>query len=267
MQLLLFSKMFQKLPLVKFAEFAAEVGFEGIDLTVRPNGYIEPNEVEEQLPDAIGIFESRGLKVPMITTEITSVDQPYAGEVFKTASEHGVKYLKLGYWKYGGFGFLRKQMSKIRKELEGIQEISRKHNITSAIHTHSGMFMTAEPAIVWLILEGFNPDFVGAYIDPGHMIVEGGLAGWLMGMDILSEKIRMMAIKDYAWFKTGGGWHVETVPLGEGLVPWKSVFENLKKIGFKGPISMHSEYDLPLNGIIRQTEMDIRYVKNILALM
>jgi sugar phosphate isomerase/epimerase len=265
MQLVLFSKMFQPLPLKEFAEMAAETGFEGVDLTVRSNGYIKPHEVEEKLPWAVGVFESKGLKVPMITTEITSVHQPYAEEVFKTASENRVKYLKLGYWQYKGFGFLRRQVNEIRRELKGIQELSRKYRVTAAIHVHSGMFMTAEPTVVWLVLKGFDPDLVGAYVDPGHMAVEGGLAGWLMGMDILSRKIRMVSVKDYAWFKPGGEWRAETVPLGEGLVPWETVFEILKKIDFKGPVSIHSEYDLPLDEVVRQTRRDVQYLRSILG--
>ncbi|MBO3801104.1 MAG: sugar phosphate isomerase/epimerase family protein [Thermoproteota archaeon] len=245
---------------------AKEIGFDGIDLTVRSNGYIKPSAVKEKLPEAISIITSKGLSVPMITTEITSVREPYAKEVFEVSSELGVKYLKLGYWKYNGFGFLKKQINEVRKELKNIEELSKKCNITSVIHTHSGMFMTAEPTVVWLILKGFNPNFVGAYLDPGHMVVEGGLAGWMMGMDILSKKVKVVSIKDYAWFKIEEKWNVQTVPLGDGLVPWKSVFEILKKINFKGPISIHSEYDLPLDEIIKQTKSDIQYIKSIMDL-
>jgi len=265
MQFIMFSKMFQSLPLTEFAEIVAGIGLEGVDLTVRSNGYIKPEEVEEKLPEAVEIFESKGLKIPMITTEITSVNQPYAEEVFKAAFENGVKYVKLGYWQYRGFGFLRKQVAEIRKELRKIQELSRRYRVTSAIHVHSGMFMSAEPTVVWLILRGFEPDLVGAYVDPGHMAVEGGLAGWLMGMDILSRMIRMVSVKDYGWFKAGGEWCVRTVPLGEGLVPWKTVFEILKKIGFRGPVSIHSEYDLPLDEIVAQTKKDVKYLESILS--
>ncbi|NHV98894.1 MAG: sugar phosphate isomerase/epimerase [Thaumarchaeota archaeon] len=267
MQLVLFSKMFQALSLKEFAEIAAETGFEGVDLTVRSNGYIKPYEAEEKLPWAVGVFESEGLKVPMITTEITSVNQPYAEDVFKAASENGVKYLKLGYWQYRGFGFLRRQVAEIRVELRKIQELSRKYRVTSAVHIHSGMFMSAEPTVVWLILKGFNPDLVGAYVDPGHMAVEGGLAGWLMGMDILSRKIRIVSVKDYGWFREEGEWRVRTVPLGEGLVPWRKVFEILGKTGFNGPVSVHSEYDSPLAEILKQTRKDVEYLKNILSLL
>ena len=265
MQLLIFAKMFQSMPLNEFASLAADMGFDGVDLTVRPNGYIKPKEVEEKLPQAIDILKSEGLSVPMITTAITSANEPYAKETFRVAAECGVKYLKLGYWRYKGFGSLWSQINEVREQLKGIQELSKKYNITAVLHIHSGMFLTAEPTIVWLILKDFNPDLVGAYIDPGHMVVEGGLAGWLMGMDILSDKIRMVAVKDFAWFKVDNTWRARTVPLGEGLVPWKEVFKILKQIGFNGPISLHSEYHMPLEKIIEQTKRDIQYVKEILA--
>ncbi|MEM1558459.1 MAG: sugar phosphate isomerase/epimerase family protein [Candidatus Bathyarchaeia archaeon] len=265
MEIIVFAKMFQKLPLPEFASIMSEIGFEGVDLTVRPGGYIAPSEVEERLPEAVDLLKSKGLSVPMITTSIVDAREPYAEETFKVASECGIKYLKLGYWLYEGFGKLKAQVEAVRRSLREIEKLSRKYNVTAAIHTHSGMFLTAEPAVVLEILRDFNPDYVGAYIDPGHMVVEGGLAGWLMGMDMLSERIRMVAVKDFAWIKRGGSWNAVVVPLGEGLVPWRGVFEILKLIGFKGPVSIHCEYEeMPLREIIEQARRDLNYVKNIL---
>jgi sugar phosphate isomerase/epimerase len=265
MKLIVFAKMFQNLPLSEFGEAMAEIGFEGVDLTVRPGGYITPEEVKEKLSEAIEILESKGLSVPMITTSITDANEPFAEETFKAASECGVKYLKLGYWTYKGFGFLRSQINDVCGKLRKLQELSRKYNVTAGVHTHSGMYMSAEPAILWEILKDFDPNLIGAYIDPGHMVVEGGLAGWLMGMDILAGHIRMVAVKDFGWFKEGGRWVVRVVPMGEGLVPWGKVFEILKHMGFKGPVSVHCEYkNMPLREIIEQARRDLVYIKEIL---
>jgi len=52
--------------------------------------------------------------------------------------------------------------------------------------------------------------------------------------------------------------------MGKGLVPWRRIFEILKYIGFEGPISLHSEYDMPLQDIIEQTRRDLNYIKEIL---
>ncbi len=265
MELLLFAKKFQSLPLDEFADLVADIGFDGVDLTVRPGGYIRPEEVEDRLPEAVDTIRSRGLSVPMITTAITNAEEPYAEEIFRVAAECGVRYIKLGYWAYKGFGFLKRQVIEARGKLKGVEKLCRKYGVTAALHSHSGMFLTAEPAVVWALLKGFSPDFIGAYIDPGHMAVEGGLAGWLMGMDILSNRIRMVAVKDYGWFREGGKWKAKVVPLGEGLVPWREVFDILKRIGFDGPFSLHSEYrGLSLRELIEQTRRDICFIKNIM---
>ncbi|MBS7649584.1 sugar phosphate isomerase/epimerase [Candidatus Bathyarchaeota archaeon] len=265
MKLLLFSKMFQSMSIEEFADLAVSMGFEGIDLTVRPGGHIEPREIFEKLPKVVKIFGERGLKVPMITTSIVSADEPYAKETISTASELGVKYVKLGYWRYKGFGYIKRQIEEIRENLKGIERLCREYSVTAGLHTHSGLFMTAEPTIVHLILEGFDPKYIGAYIDPGHMVVEGGLAGWLMGMDVLSDRIVMVAVKDFGWFKTDQGWVAHTVPLGEGLVPWEKVFKILKDINFNGAVSLHSEYNETIGRIIEITRRDITYMKNILS--
>lgn len=267
MKVVLFSKMFQSMPMDRFADLAVSMGFDGVDLTVRPGGYIEPKDVLEKLPKAIEVFTSRGLTVPMITTSITSSNEVYARETFSKASEFGVKYIKLGYWRYKGFGYLKKQIEEIRESLKSVEKLCREYGVTAGLHIHSGMFMTAEPAIVYLILEGFDPEYIGAYIDPGHMAVEGGGGGWLMGMDILSDRIVMVAVKDFGWFKTDRGWHPHIVPLGEGLVPWKDVFAVLKGIGFNGPVSLHSEYHESLDRIIEITRRDLAYVRSILSMI
>jgi sugar phosphate isomerase/epimerase len=86
-----------------------------------------------------------------------------------------------------------------------------------------------------------------------------------MGMDILADCIRMVAVKDFGWFKEGGRWIARVVPIGEGLVPWREVFKILKHIGFKGPVSIHCEYEeMPLREIIEQARRDLNYVKEVL---
>lgn len=103
------------------------------------------------------------------------------------------------------------------------------------------------------------------------MAIEGGSSGWKMGMDLLQEYIRMVAVKDLASFrekdeKTGQKvWKARVVPLGEGLVRWAEVFSYLHEVHFDGPVSVHSEYDrLKFEDLISQTKRDIEYLKEIL---
>ncbi len=275
MELVMFSKMLKNvgnLSVDSAGDCIADLGFDGVDLTVRPEGHVLPEEAMRRLPEAVDILGSRGLSVPMITTGITDAGEKYAEDIFKTASECGVGFLKLGYWRYEGFGTIGKQIERVRKgSIKGIHELSREYDVTAGIHIHSGDFLTANPAVVKMLLEDYDPEHLCAYIDPGHMAVEGGLSGWKVGMDLLQERIRMVAVKDFGWFhekdKTGEwGWRARVVPLSEGLVPWAEVFAYLQKIAFDGPMSLHSEYDdVTLEELIRRTRQDLQYAKRILS--
>ncbi len=276
MELVMFTKMLKNtggLTLDQAGDYMAEMGFRGADLTVRRGGYVLPEEVGKKLPEAIEILKSKELSVPMITTDVTDANESCAKEIFKTASECGVKFIKLGYWKYEGFGRIKEQIKRIRNNvLKGIYKLSEEYGVTAAVHTHSGNYMSADPAVLWMLLRDYDPNYVCAYIDPGHMAVEGGSSGWRIGMDLLQEHIKTVAVKDFAWFrevdeKTGQKrWRVRTVPLGDGLVPWSEVFSYLHKIGFDGPISVHSEYNqLNFEELIRQTKEDLKYLKDILT--
>jgi len=275
MELLMFSKMLKNvgnLTIEEAGEYIAKMGFDGVDLTVRPGGHISPREVLKELPKAVENLNSKGLSVPMITTNVTSADEKFTAEIFKTASECGVRFIKLGYWRYGGFGTIKKQIEHVRDDdLNGLCKLSEEHNVTAGLHIHSGDFLTSNPVVVHLLLRDYDPQYLCAYIDPGHMAVEGGLSGWKIGMDILQEHIRMVAVKDFGWFqeedpKTGGKrWRARTVPLSEGLVSWGEVFSYLKQINFDGPVSLHSEYhDVDFQGLIRRTEVDLQYLKETL---
>lgn len=267
MDFLMFSKKLGSLSMVQLGETVSELGMDGVDLTVRPGGHIEPKDVSTELPKAIEVLQSFDLSVPMITTGITDPDDPASENILSTAADCGVSYAKLGYWKYEGFGSLERQIQEMRMDLSGIERMAKDLGITAAVHIHSGDYLTATGCLAHRILEGFDPVALGAYIDPGHMVVEGGKSGWELGMDLLAPLTRMVAVKDFVWVKEVGrdkSWKVKHAPLREGMVPWPEVFENLADISFDGPVSFHSEYgDLSVDEIIAQTVDDLAYIREI----
>jgi sugar phosphate isomerase/epimerase len=143
------------------------------------------------------------------------------------------------------------------------------HGIVAGIHIHSGPYMTATGGLVARILEGMDTDSIGAYIDPGHMVLEGGRSGWKLGMDLLRDVTKMVAVKDFGWEKSTEKektWELVHMPLSEGMVLWPEVFEYLAETGFDGPVSLHSEYEhLGTDEIIEQTSRDLAYIKDIIA--
>lgn len=275
MQFLMFSKHLQVYPVEKAGELIKSLGFDGVDLTVRPGGHIDPQEVTYSLPRALRALEALGLSVPMITTAITSAGDPGAEKTFATAGECGVKVLKLGYWPYTQWGTLKKLLEETKRSLKGIEQLALRFGVQAVLHTHSGNFLTANPAFVAWLIKDYDSRALGAYPDPGHMAVEGGLSGWKMGLDLLKERTSVLAIKDFGWFREENkgpkAWTAKLVPLEEGITPWPEVFGYLRQWGWDGLVTFHSEYqgshsfrDLSTEELLEQTRKDFHYLKAVI---
>ena len=65
-ELSLFSKIVQWTDLKEAAAIAKDLGFDAMDLAVRPKGHVLPERVETDLPQAIETVSRAGLSVSMI---------------------------------------------------------------------------------------------------------------------------------------------------------------------------------------------------------
>ena len=96
----IFSKHLQWLGYDEMAKVARDMGFEGIDLTVRPEGHVLPENVEKDLPKAMEAVTKAGLKVITITTAVYDAEDPLSEKVLKTASALGIRHYRMGYGYY-----------------------------------------------------------------------------------------------------------------------------------------------------------------------
>jgi len=86
-----FSKHLQWLDYPEMAATAREIGFDGVDLTVRPNGHVLPERVKEDLPKAVEALKAEGLLADRMTTAITDPDDVLTLDVLETAAKTGVE--------------------------------------------------------------------------------------------------------------------------------------------------------------------------------
>jgi sugar phosphate isomerase/epimerase len=242
-----FSKHLGDLPLAEAGQVIQDLGFERVDLTVRPGGHVLPRNARSELLAAVRMCADLGLEVPLITTGITSAEDPFAVDIFKVAGEAGIPNLKLGYWPYEAVGTLRALINDIALKLDGIEAIARRTGVRTVIHNHSGNYVSALAPVVWDLIADRDPAAIGAYVDPAHLVIEGGLSGWKMSLDLLGDRIAVAAFKDYVWEiqrDKPGKAHLARVatPLSHGMVPWQEVVSYLRQLGFDGWVSLHREY-------------------------
>jgi len=99
-ELYLFSKHLQFLDYEEMSRVTKEIGFDGLDLTVRPKGHVLPANVTTDLPRATEAMEAAGLKTKLFCTSVRDITDPVQYNVLKTASELGYQHFRTGWYKY-----------------------------------------------------------------------------------------------------------------------------------------------------------------------
>ena len=215
----------------------------GPDLTVRAGGLVAPDRVAEELPKAAAAFRNEGLSIPMLSTSLTSAGDPTARPLFAAMGRLGVRYYKLGYYHYHDLARWEADLESQRKNLAGLLELGRAVGAHAGLHNHSGAAIGGALWDGWEFLRPLDPARVGFYFDPSHATIEGGRHAWKLNLQRSSPRVTMVAVKDFVWEKAGGNWRTRWCPLGEGMVNWSEFFGMLAQVPFRGPLSVHIEYD------------------------
>ncbi len=242
-----FSKHLQFLDWEELARTAAEIGFDGIDLTVRKGGHILPERVEEDLPKAADIIRKAGLSLPMVTAEIVDADSPHAEAMLRTMSRLGIPRYRWGGFRYTDSLPIPEQLSGLKNRAARLADLNGKYGVCAMYHTHSGTEVGASIWDLWLILKDLDKRWVGVNFDIAHATIEGGLGAWVRNLQLITPWVKGIAIKDFRWNRNASGrWQVQWCPIGEGMVHFHEFLAMMKKAGFSGPVQMHFEY--PLGG-------------------
>lgn len=274
-----FTKSFQDWSIPEVCAKFKSIGLNGLDLTVRSNGHIKPDkdDVAAELKKAHQAATEHGLEIPFLTTDITEPNAR-AERVLAAASEIGINKIKLGYFKYKGFGTLQKQLDEITTQLGKISQLTRKYNILPCVHIHSGTSLPSHGTMLYHMIKDYAPDEVGAYVDPLHMTLEGGRDGWRQGLDLLAPWIALCSVKNFQYESTERDkqgqlrWRTFNCPVADGIAPMPRFVQALIATGFNGPYSMHSEYkgrhtfkDLNTEECLTQTDADLKFMRSLLS--
>jgi sugar phosphate isomerase/epimerase len=268
MELIFFTKSLQGMDVEATGREAKAMGFDGLDLTVRPGYCVHPDNVAEALPEAVTAWADMGLSVPMVTTPgpFTDPNEPVAETLLAACGQAGIGEIKLGYWNYTKPGYWQ-QVDVIRTALDGFAKLAEKHGVRVAVHTHSGGFYGLNASAVMHLVRGFDPRHVGVYLDPGHLAMNGEPVD--MAVDMVAEHLCLIAVKDMIYLRKEEegrvGWHRTLVPLREGLVDWAATLRSLRSVGYDGPLSFHSEYrDVSLEELRALTRDDLAYLRDLI---
>lgn len=179
----------------------------------------------------------------MMTTAITGVEEPATEPTLRTASDHGIRYYRMGYLNYNDQLGIARSLEALKPRLEALAGCNEKYGIHGAYQNHAGTRVGGPVWDLWVLLKDINPQWLGCQYDVRHATVEGGIS-WPLGLKLLVPWIRITAIKDFVWTREKGKWAAGSVPLGQGMTDFKTYFRLVKDLAIRGPISMHFEYPM-----------------------
>ena len=241
----LLTKRIANVPLEDIPELLKGTGFSAVNLCVRDGHPVSPGNVDRQLVHAARIFAEEGISFPIITTRADFID-PGAPGVEKTlaaCAAASVQLVKIGYWIYeDNYHGL---FDVARRAIEAFAKLGEKHNVRLVLHTHSGNFLTNTAAATLALVKGLDARFVGAYLDFGHIHLNGEPAE--MALAMLKDYLAVAGMQDSVWRKEGDEWARSIVPVGQGMVNWCEVKKLLTDHGFGGPLAFHADHYPPVD--------------------
>ena len=247
MQLVRFTKFWEALSIRQLGERASDLGYDGLDLAVRDGHAINAGNVINALPAAVRAWRDLGVDCPMISASTDLID-PAADEavtLFEAAAAAGVPRIKIGYFKFNPGESFDALWTLARRRLEGFERLSRRTGVQTLYHTHSGQCLGSNCAGLRHLLQDYDPEHVGAYVDLGHLAING--EDVQMGLAMLRGRLSAIGGKDARHFPDRrpdrrASFADGFVLLGQGAAEWPEAMALLKVWGFNGPITVHTEY-------------------------
>jgi len=238
-----FSKHLHWLDLQGMAETAAEIGFDGVDLTVRPGGHVLPEKVEDDLPRAAEACQKAGIDIVMLCTAIRDASDPTTEKILNTAGRLGIRHYRMAWYHYDDKTGIEENLLSFKARMKELAAMNEHYRIKGDYQNHDGTWFGAPVWDLGTVLREIDSGWLGSQYDILNATLEG-VKSWPLGLEYVAPYIHTIDIKDAQLRKQDGRWSPRYTPLGEGDVDFEAFFKLLRKLDIHAPFSMHFEYDL-----------------------
>ena len=254
-----FAKPWKKLPISELGKHIRRLGFEWIELPVRPGFPCEPETIEKTLPEAIRVLREEGVQVLNITASLPLIDE----RLYRGSIKAGVNMNRVIFDHHEGENYWDAE-KRARKSLDEALPLCEKYGYQIGVQNHYGRCVPVNAMGMYHLVKEYNPKYVGAIWDPAHSALEGEDPE--AALDIVASHLCVVNLKNAYWKRVNGPeskeaeWSVYWTSGSQGRASWKRVAGKLKQMKYVGPVCLSAEYSAEKD-VDRLIVEDLAYAK------
>lgn len=239
-QFAVFVKPWKNLALPQLAMHVQQLGFNLIELPIRPGFPVEPSNIDQELPNAIQIIGDFGIKITNVTIDLPLNDE----RLYAACAANGIAMNRVmfrqtaaSYWE---------SEKDARRQLDAAIPLCEQYGVKIGVQHHSGAFVPINSMGLYHLVKDYDPRWVGAIWDPAHNALQGEDA--MTGLDVVKSHLCMVNLKNAYWRRmnppdgSDAQWGAYFCAGPHGRTSWGDVAKAVKFVGYQGPITFSAEY-------------------------
>ena len=232
-----FTKPWKTKSLPELARFVSNLGFDGVELPVRPGFQVEPENIARDLPAAARIFADHGLR---IGTLAGSTDEA----TIAACAESGIPIIRVCESIDMAIGYLATE-KRLRQQDDDLIPTLDSHGVAIGVQNHCDFCVNNAMGLLHL-LQGYDPKHVCAVLDQAHNGLNGEPPE--LAIDIVWSHLRVANFKNAFWIRSNGpeapeaAWQKHWTTGRHGLGQWTRTVGELKKRSYSGDVCLTAEY-------------------------
>ena len=232
----IFAKPIQDLTYDQTADFLAKHPVDGLEATVRTGGQVDPAKVNDQLPRLYEALAKRSREFLILATNINSAKHPEAESVLQCASKLGVRYFRMGYYRYKLDRPILPQLESFARDAQELAAYCGSLGMTALYQNHAGSDYVGAPIFDLVeVMKGIPVAQMAIAMDIRHTTIEA-TQSWPLLYAAAKPHIGAVFVKD-AIVERG---KVIDVDLGQGKAAGE-LFQKMQKEGLPNVLSLHTE--------------------------
>ena len=257
-QYTVFTKPWRDKPLAELGQYVKSLGFDGVELPVRPGYQVEPENVEKGLPEAARILREQGVKIGTLAG-------PTDERTIAACAAAGVPIIRICVNVDPEVGYMAEE-ARIQREFDAMIPALDRYGVAFGVQNHCSFQVNNAMGIRHLI-EKYDPRHICAVLDQAHCGLNGEPPEF--AIDIVWPYLKVMNLKSAYWQRTNGPdaesaeWKVYWTTGRHGLAFWPRVAAEFKKRNFSGDVCITAEYS-DRESVDRLIAEDIAFARSLL---